>query len=128
MISDVVYLGVDLHCQEKPEAGVRLHRVEFLFQLHQPPGGQVDVFQHYPPAEQKKNKKTQDYQYKQQSTQEENTRKWKFRYLPARFDSSVDVSVSLIKALSRTCGQWKGTNMNSMLNKLLENNNQVRFV
>ncbi len=47
---DVVYLGVDLHCQEKPEAGMRLHGVELLFQLHQPPGGQVDVFQHHPPA------------------------------------------------------------------------------
>lgn len=40
---EVVYLGVDLHCQEKPEAGMRLHGVELLLQLHQPSGGQVDV-------------------------------------------------------------------------------------
>lgn len=50
MTCDVVHLGVDLHCQEKPEAGMRLHGVELLFQLHQPSGGQVDILQHYPPA------------------------------------------------------------------------------
>lgn len=49
-MSDVVYLGVDLHCQEKPEAGMRLHGVELLLQLHQPSGSQVDVLQHHPPA------------------------------------------------------------------------------
>lgn len=46
--SDAVYLGVDLHGQEKPEAGMRMHGVELLFQLHQPSGGQVDVLQHHP--------------------------------------------------------------------------------
>lgn len=49
-VSDVGYLGVDLHCEEQPEAGMRLHRVELLLQLHQPPGGEVDVLQHHPPA------------------------------------------------------------------------------
>lgn len=79
---DVGYLGVDLHCQEKPEAGVRLHRVELFLQLHQPPRGQVDILQHHPPA---------------------------------RLDSSVDVSVSLIEALSRTCEQRRASNFNSLL-------------
>lgn len=50
LISDAVYLRVDLHGQEKPEAGMRVHGMELLFQLHQPSGGQVDVLQHHPPA------------------------------------------------------------------------------
>ena len=44
------YLGVDLHGEEEPEAGVGLHGVQLLLQLHQPAGGQVDVLQHHPPA------------------------------------------------------------------------------
>lgn len=50
VLCNVVYLGVDFHCQEEPEAGMRLHRVELLLQLHQPPRGQVDILQHHPPA------------------------------------------------------------------------------
>lgn len=46
-------LGVDLHCQEEPEAGMRLHRVKLLFQMHEPCGSQVDILQHHPPARQK---------------------------------------------------------------------------
>lgn len=44
------YLGVDLHCQEEPEAGMRLHGVKLLFQVHEPSGSQVDILQHHPPA------------------------------------------------------------------------------
>lgn len=43
-------LGVDLHCQEEPEAGMRLHGVELLLQMHEPCRSQVDIFQHHPPA------------------------------------------------------------------------------
>ena len=43
-------LGVDLHGEEEPEAGVRLQGVQLLLQLHQPARGQVDVLQHHPPA------------------------------------------------------------------------------
>lgn len=50
LMNDVIYLGVDLHCEEQPEAGMRLHRVKFFLQLHQPPRGQMDVLQHHPPA------------------------------------------------------------------------------
>lgn len=44
------YLGVDLHCQEEPEAGMRLHGVKLLFQVHEPSGSQVDILQHHPPV------------------------------------------------------------------------------
>lgn len=42
-------LGVDLHGEEEPEAGVRLHGVKLLLQLHQPTGSQMNVLQHHPP-------------------------------------------------------------------------------
>lgn len=44
------HLGVDLHGEEEPEAGVRLQGVQLLLQLHQPPRCQVHVLQHHPPA------------------------------------------------------------------------------
>lgn len=43
-------LGVDLHCQKEPEAGMRLHGVKLLFQMHEPCRSQVDILQHHPPA------------------------------------------------------------------------------
>ncbi len=43
-------LGVDLHGEEEPEAGVGGEAVEFLLQLNQPLWGQMDVLQHHPPA------------------------------------------------------------------------------
>lgn len=43
-------LGVDLHGEEETEAGVGLHGVELLLQLHQPTRSQVHVLQHHPPA------------------------------------------------------------------------------
>lgn len=42
-------LGVDLHGEEEPEAGMRLHGVKLLLQLHQPAGSQMNVLQHHPP-------------------------------------------------------------------------------
>lgn len=62
-ISDVVYLGVDLHGKEEPEAGMRLHGMQLLLQLHQPSGGQVDVLQHHPPAGQKQSGYTHTHTY-----------------------------------------------------------------
>lgn len=110
-LGDVVYLGVDLHCQEKPETGMRLHGVKLLFQLHQPSGGQVDILQHHPPAGQSGRQYT-----KTKCTCSENTQKK--HYAPAGLDSSIDVSVCLIEALSRTCGQCKNT-LNNILTELL---------
>lgn len=80
-------LGVDLHCQEEPEAGMRLHGVKLLFQMHEPSRSQVDILQHHPPA----------------------TPKWsgcsasldvRTCYLPARFDSSVNVFICFVETLS----------------------------
>ena len=42
------YLGVDLHGEEESEAIVGRQAVEFLLELDQPLGGEVDVLEHYP--------------------------------------------------------------------------------
>ncbi len=43
-------LGVDLHCEEEAEVRMRLEGVQFLLQLDEPRGRQVDVLQHDPLA------------------------------------------------------------------------------
>lgn len=45
------HLGVDLHGKKESEASVWLQGMQLLLQLHQPPGSQVDVLQHHPPAQ-----------------------------------------------------------------------------
>lgn len=49
-VSQNCNLGVDLHGQEESEAGMRLHGVELLFQMHEPCRSQVDILQHHPPV------------------------------------------------------------------------------
>ena len=43
-----VTLGLISIGEEQPEAGMGLHGVQLLLQLHQPARGQVDVLQHHP--------------------------------------------------------------------------------
>lgn len=93
LISVVFYLWIDLHCEEEPEAGMRLHRVKLLLQLHQPTWSQVDILQHHPPGK-------QEIRLTDESEGREERIKIQRETSPARFDSSVDVSVSFIESFS----------------------------
>lgn len=115
--SDVVYLGVDLHCQEKPEAGMRLHGVELLFQLHQPSRGQVDILQHHPPA----GPKHLGYQYNQtKSTCSENIHLKNITHLPDLTAVLMSLSALLKPSAEPVNSIQTQTFINNILTKCLD--------
>lgn len=91
------HLGINLHGEEQPEAGVRLQGVKLLLQLHQPPRGQVHVLQHHPPARSESHSYTSRFRSGFSGTEAFSNKTG----LPAGLDGCIDGFICLVEAFGR---------------------------